>query len=66
MYESESVTYNNGRYKYPDWAEYFGWFIAAVSIAPIPILAAVAVYEASGTTLKEVIILELIKPNLFT
>lgn len=41
-------------YVYPLWAEMLGWFVALLSIIPIPIGAAHAIYKATGNTFLQV------------
>ena len=45
-----------GAYHYPEWAVGFGFIIAVVPVLPIPVVAALRVFQASGS-LKEVYIL---------
>lgn len=54
LIDYEPPTYNNGQYLYPWWAEALGWGIASLSLAAIPVMAALAVCKAEGGTLKEV------------
>ena len=49
--EYEPVTYK--KYRFPKWAEYFGWCIALSSIVAIPVDAIVFFARQTGT-LKEV------------
>ncbi|XP_064486712.1 sodium-dependent proline transporter-like [Ornithodoros turicata] len=42
--QSGPVMYNNNE-PYPEWANYFGWFIAALSMVQIPLWAVVAMYR---------------------
>ncbi|XP_062576126.1 sodium- and chloride-dependent betaine transporter-like [Saccostrea cucullata] len=42
-----------GTYKYPDWAQGFGWFVAVIPLLPIPLLAYREIRLASGSTFWE-------------
>ena len=44
-----------GDYVYPAWTSTFGWMLAAASIVPVPIVAAVQLYTAEGLTFKQVL-----------
>ena len=44
-----------GDYVYPAWTSTFGWMLAAASIVPVPIVAAVQLYTATGLTFKQVL-----------
>ncbi|XP_046389982.1 sodium- and chloride-dependent GABA transporter ine isoform X1 [Ischnura elegans] len=46
-------TYNNKKYVYPRWAEGLGWGMSSLSLACIPLLAAVVLLRAEGNTLWE-------------
>lgn len=48
-------TYDNDEYEYPTWAHALGWFFAALSLICIPVFAVVAIVQAEGNTLFEVI-----------
>lgn len=50
-------SFNNGKYLYPWWAEALGWGIASLSLAAIPVMAAIAIYKAEGDTLKKKVLL---------
>jgi hypothetical protein len=52
-YQYEPITY--GKYEFPIGAQIFGWCIALISIASIPIAAIHTVYTSSAKTLKEVL-----------
>lgn len=43
-----------GSYKYPQWAQVFGWFVAVIPLVPIPIFAYRELRNAPGSTLMEV------------
>ena len=43
-----------GSYKYPKWAQVFGWFVAVIPLVPIPIFAYRELRNAPGSTLMEV------------
>jgi hypothetical protein len=43
-----------GNYKYPEWAQVFGWFVAVVPLLPIPVLAIREIRIASGETFLQV------------
>ncbi|CAG0880902.1 unnamed protein product [Darwinula stevensoni] len=50
IFNYERLTWNHGHYKYPQWAEAVGWFIASLSLLPIPICGYSAYRKASGET----------------
>ncbi|CAG7725372.1 unnamed protein product [Allacma fusca] len=49
----EPPTYDNGKYKYPWWAEMFGWIIASCSLVTIPVYALIKIRQAQGATFLE-------------
>nr|XP_027223828.1 sodium- and chloride-dependent GABA transporter ine-like [Penaeus vannamei] len=53
LVDYKNPTYDNGKYKYPDWAIGVGWVIASLSILPTPVLAVVEITRAKGSTLWE-------------
>ena len=55
LIDYEPPTYNNGQYLYPWWAEALGWGIASLSLAAIPVMAALAICKAEGDTFKKVL-----------
>ncbi|XP_047497598.1 sodium- and chloride-dependent GABA transporter ine-like [Penaeus chinensis] len=53
LVDYKDPTYDNGKYKYPNWAIGTGWIIASLSILPTPILAVVEITRSKGSTLWE-------------
>lgn len=49
-------TYDNDEYEYPTWAHALGWFYAAASLICIPVFAVVAIVNAEGDTLFQVML----------
>lgn len=43
-----------GSYKYPPWAQVFGWFVAVIPLIPIPVFAYREIKIANGRTYMEV------------
>lgn len=43
-----------GSYKYPPWAQVFGWFVAVIPLIPIPVFAYREIKNANGRTYMEV------------
>lgn len=43
-----------GSYKYPPWAQVFGWFVAVIPLIPIPVFAYREIKDANGQTYMEV------------
>lgn len=52
------VTY--GDYNYPPWAINLGWFLGLISLVPVPVCAAIAIYKESGPIMMRV--KKLLKP----
>ena len=52
LIDYERPTYAS--YRYPEWAIGLGWFLASLSILPIPLCAAVTLWQAAGRTPWEV------------
>lgn len=42
-----------GSYKYPPWAQVFGWFVAVIPLIPIPVFAYREIKNANGRTYME-------------
>jgi hypothetical protein len=42
----------HGDYTYPTWAITFGWFLAIISIAPLPIYMAKEILQEKGSFLQ--------------
>jgi Sodium:neurotransmitter symporter family len=50
----EPLTYHNGNYIYPIWAQAIGWTTVAVTLLCIPAYAIFNVCRAEGSTIGEV------------
>jgi len=48
LIDYERPTY--GSYRYPEWAIGLGWWLASLSILPIPVCAGLALWQAPGST----------------
>eukprot|EP00092_Neocalanus_flemingeri_P008337 GFUD01008989.1.p1 GENE.GFUD01008989.1~~GFUD01008989.1.p1 ORF type:complete len:587 (-),score=78.05 GFUD01008989.1:299-2059(-) len=53
LLDYKTPSYNGGAYTYPGWCILLGWFIASLSILPIPIMAVVSVVNSKGTSFLE-------------
>ena len=55
MFVSTMIKYRPptyGSYQYDAWGSAFGWFIALLSLVPVPLVAVYQLYTAQGSLLQ--------------
>lgn len=52
----KGLDYNHGTYVFPEWTVALGWSVVAFILVPVPLFGIVAISQASGKSIVQVIL----------
>ena len=56
LIDVERLMYDHGTYVFPEWTAVLGWCVLAFILVPVPLFSILAIYQASGKSIIQVII----------